>query len=310
MKKFESLYQDYPNSRLLLEKALQSFKNTVNLTPVIGIELEFSLRGDDNLESGTYEDIIASIKTIAQNQGIQISTIEVEEGKKQYEINFVPTTNLLELTDNILAIKDIAIKIASNNKLEVLFDAKPYADNEPGNGMHINISLLDEKKNNIFASNQIIENIILLNSLAGLLNLLPASLVFVTRREDFLRFKPKIELPKDQLRHRCNSTNAPVNVSWGINNRTTALRVTNTQQGNKARRIEHRVPAANANPYLAIMAILHAMEYGIMNKLSPAPQIWGNAFDQQYSLQPLPINMMEAIKYYHGSSFEKFFLVE
>jgi glutamine synthetase len=54
---------------------------------------------------------------------------------------------------------------------------------------------------------------------------------------------------------------ASTSVSWGIENRTTALRViNNTPEG---MRLETRVPGADANPYLSMAASLASGLYGI-----------------------------------------------
>ena len=59
---------------------------------------------------------------------------------------------------------------------------------------------------------------------------------------------------------------APTNVTWGIDNRTTALRA--IPAGSKATRVEHRLPGADSNPYLALAASLASGLYGIEKKLA------------------------------------------
>ena len=61
---------------------------------------------------------------------------------------------------------------------------------------------------------------------------------------------------------------APTNVTWGIDNRTTALRA--IPAGSKATRVEHRLPGADSNPYLALAASLASGLYGIEKKLALA----------------------------------------
>lgn len=71
---------------------------------------------------------------------------------------------------------------------------------------------------------------------------------------------------------------APTDATWGIENRTTALRV--IPGTDKSQRIEYRLGAADANPYLALAAALGAGLYGIERQWDPEPQISGNAYDQ------------------------------
>jgi glutamine synthetase len=58
---------------------------------------------------------------------------------------------------------------------------------------------------------------------------------------------------------------APTTITWGVDNRTTALRVINTTPGYT--RLETRIPGSDTNPYLAIAAALASGLYGIKNKL-------------------------------------------
>lgn len=62
---------------------------------------------------------------------------------------------------------------------------------------------------------------------------------------------------------------APANISWGIDNRTTALRVFSEEP--ESTRVENRVPGSDANPYLTISASLASGLYGIfLSSLNPA----------------------------------------
>jgi glutamine synthetase len=85
---------------------------------------------------------------------------------------------------------------------------------------------------------------------------------------------------------------APTTTSWGIENRTTALRVINTSA--KDTRLETRVPGSDTNPYLAISAALASGLYGIKNKLPlNQPSTIGNAYGNA-SNHKLPSNLFEA----------------
>jgi glutamine synthetase len=73
---------------------------------------------------------------------------------------------------------------------------------------------------------------------------------------------------------------APTDASWGVENRTTALRV--IPGSDKSQRVEYRLGSADANPYLALAAALGAGLYGIEQQWDPEPEIKGNAYDQQH----------------------------
>jgi glutamine synthetase len=70
---------------------------------------------------------------------------------------------------------------------------------------------------------------------------------------------------------------APTGYTWGIENRTTAVRV--IPGSAKSQRLECRVPGADANPYLAAAAIIGAALLGVQQQLDPGEPVAGNAYD-------------------------------
>ncbi len=64
-----------------------------------------------------------------------------------------------------------------------------------------------------------------------------------------------------------------LNRRWGINNRSTGLRI--PAGDSAARRIEHRVSGADSNPYLVLAAILAGVHHGLDKKLDPGPAFVG-----------------------------------
>jgi glutamine synthetase len=86
---------------------------------------------------------------------------------------------------------------------------------------------------------------------------------------------------------------APTTATWGVENRTCALRV--IPGSAKSQRVEYRIAAADANPYIALAAALGSGLYGIENKLDlPAP-IEGNAYAMKFPAKSaLPLTLMEA----------------
>ena len=108
---------------------------------------------------------------------------------------------------------------------------------------------------------------------------------------------------------------APTEASWGIDNRTCALRV--IEGGEKGQRIECRLGAADACPYLAMAAVLASGLYGIEHGLEPTPPIEGNAYAQSHPTQlVLPRSLgeaagrlreAEAARHYLGDAFVEHF---
>jgi glutamine synthetase len=93
---------------------------------------------------------------------------------------------------------------------------------------------------------------------------------------------------------------APTSATWGVENRTTALRVIPGSE--KSTRVEFRVAAADGNPYLALAAALGAGLWGIENKLKLGEPIKGNAYDRKHPAKlDLPRTLMEASERLHAS---------
>ena len=70
---------------------------------------------------------------------------------------------------------------------------------------------------------------------------------------------------------------APLNTTWGMDNRTCSVRVINN--GRKAIRLENRVPGSDANFYLVFAAMLASGLYGIEHKLELPSRLDGNAYN-------------------------------
>jgi glutamine synthetase len=73
---------------------------------------------------------------------------------------------------------------------------------------------------------------------------------------------------------------APTDATWAVDNRTTALRV--IPGSAKSQRVEYRVAAADANPYVILSAALASGLWGIENKVEPGPAVTGNAYDKKF----------------------------
>ncbi|MBY0324154.1 MAG: glutamine synthetase [Reyranella sp.] len=86
---------------------------------------------------------------------------------------------------------------------------------------------------------------------------------------------------------------APTVASWGAENRTTSLRV--IPGSAKSTRVEYRIAAADANPYLALAAAVGSGLWGIENKVDPGEPIKGNSYEIEHPEKAqLPRTLMEA----------------
>jgi glutamine synthetase len=86
---------------------------------------------------------------------------------------------------------------------------------------------------------------------------------------------------------------APTDASWGVENRTCALRA--IPGSANSQRVEYRIAAADINPYIALAAALGSGLWGIENKIEPDDGIIGNAYDHKFSEErQLPRTLFEA----------------
>jgi glutamine synthetase len=93
---------------------------------------------------------------------------------------------------------------------------------------------------------------------------------------------------------------APTDATWGVENRTTALRV--IPGSAKSQRVEYRVAAADANPYVILAAALGSGLWGIEQRIEPPSVVTGNAYDQSFPPEfALPRTLWEAAQRLRGS---------
>jgi glutamine synthetase len=94
---------------------------------------------------------------------------------------------------------------------------------------------------------------------------------------------------------------APTDATWGIENRTCALRV--IPGSPSSQRVEYRIAAADINPYLALAAALGSGLWGIENRIEPGSPIVGNAYDISHPAErALPRTLFEAAERLAASS--------
>jgi glutamine synthetase len=112
--------------------------------------------------------------------------------------------------------------------------------------------------------------------------------------ETTLVFAPHL----NSYRRLCPGGLAPTTIGWGYENRTAALRIPGGPHG--ARRIEHRVAGADANPYLVLAAILAGALDGMERAVEPAEPVSSNSHDLQ--LPTLAKDWRQALEWFSASA--------
>jgi len=220
----------------------------------------------------------------ARARGIELEGFHTETGPGDYE-TAIRYDEALRAGDKAAMFKTLVKIVARKQGLLATFMAKWNA-NLPGCSGHIHQSLSDRAgKKNLFYEPKSDSHISELMKcyMAGQLSLM---------RELTVMFCPTVNSYKRTV----PGTWAPTNVTWGVDNRTTALRAISA--GPKSTRVEHRLPAADANPYLSLAASLGSGLFGIENSLElPAPV--GNAYESQ--APALPRSLEESTELFRSS---------
>jgi glutamine synthetase len=211
------------------------------------------------------DHLLRRIATSMRGHGIEIEGYNREHGPGMYEMN-LHYTSAVTAADNTLLFKTGVKEICHQEDLTACFMAK-WSDQEDGSSGHSHLSLWDRKlERNLFWQENDEEHMseTMNYFLAGVLDKLPELMGF---------YAPVINSYKRYV----EGTWAPLNTTWGLENRTCAVRI--ITNGKKAMRIENRVPGADANFYLVFAAMLASGLYGIEHKLKLPARLEGNAYD-------------------------------
>tara|TARA_R100001244_G_scaffold23821_1_gene24418 strand:- start:22723 stop:24066 length:1344 start_codon:yes stop_codon:yes gene_type:complete len=191
--------------------------------------------------------------------GLPRDTFMHEMGVSQFEINLLHGDPLV-LADQTFLFKHLLKEVALKHGLTVVCMAKPLA-HTPGSSMHIHQSVVEQGSGaNIFS--------------AADGQATPAFYHFIGGQQaalaDFtLLFAPHV----NSYQRLCHPFASPNNACWSEDNRAAGLRIPASSA--EARRVENRLPGADANPYLAVAASLAAGLYGIEQQLQPSAPMQG-----------------------------------
>lgn len=234
------------------------------------------------------QPLFTDIYAGAAAAGITAETLISEYAPGQYELTLKYRDNALTAADDLVRLKRIVRAQARRHGVVACFMAKPIAD-YAGSGMHLHVSLRDDEGRNIFAEapgagwTDAIRH-----ALGGLKQTMGESmLVFAPHANSWRRF--------------ANQSYAPVSPSWGVNNRSVALRIPAGDV--RARRIEHRPSGVDANPYLVAATVLAGIRKGLEERIDPGPETTGNAYEAEAG--GIPRDWRAAIEAATGSAFLK-----
>ncbi len=211
------------------------------------------------VRTGQDAELMADILQGMADFDIQIEALHTETGPGVYEVALKYDT-ALRAADQAALFKTAMKQIAHDHGLTATFMAKWNAE-LPGCSGHVHQSLWKDGRN-VFSAKGKEPSKEMRHFLGGQMALMKdLTAVYSPTINSFKRYVPGLW--------------APLVPSWGVENRTCALRVIDIESSTAAR-IENRQPAADMNPYTAMAASLGAGLYGIEHELEPPAETKGD----------------------------------
>jgi len=256
-----------------------------NLRPLTPGNFGYSI-----LRASTESDRFVGLLDYARELDCDIEGLHCETGPGVWEVA-LKAADGLEAADRANLFKTFAKVFFQKQDCLATFMAK-WSMSYPGQSGHFHFSLLNSDGNNVFFDHKGLQGMaeIQLQAVAGLQRYLPELLPLMA---------PTI----NSYTRLVKGAWAPTASTWGIENRTAALRVIPGGEGGQ--RIECRVPGADANPYLVAAATCAAALAGIEEALAPDDAVSGNAYDVEDDLAEalhFPRNLRAAAERFQGSA--------
>src|SRR4249920_3451226 len=251
----------------------KGFRNLTTLTP--------GYFGYSVLRSSVHSEFYHQLLKLCSDMRIPIEGLHTETGPGVLEAA-IQYCEALEAADRGALFKTFTKILAQRNGMMATFMAK-WSKDWPGQSGHVHTSL-KRKSDGKPAFHDAAKPHFMSDEMrwyvAGQHKLMPELLAMVACTvNSYSRLIPGF----------C----APTSATWGVENRTTALRV--IPGGPSSQRVEYRIAAADINPYLAIAVALGSGLYGIENKIEPDDAVVGNAYAVKFPpARNLPRTLTEA----------------
>jgi len=248
------LFDETPHS--VREKG---FRNLKNITP--------GFYGYSVLRNSVWSDFHHQFLEMCERMRMPIEGFHTETGPGVVEAA-IAVDKALEAGDKANLFKTFTKVLAQRHNMMATFMAK-WSRDWPGQSGHVHISLKDKNGAGIFHDPKDPYGMsrVMKQFVAGQQALMPQLLAMVASTvNSYTRLIPGFW--------------APTHATWGVENRTTALRV--IPGSAKSQRVEYRIAAADANPHLAVSVALASGLWGIENELELPPPVEGNAYAMQH----------------------------
>jgi glutamine synthetase len=241
----------------------------------------------NTVHSDFYRDLLA----LSETMDFPIEGLHEETGPGALEAALTVDEGL-KAADKASLFKSFTKIFAQRRNMMATFMAK-WSPDWPGLGGHIHLSLRDTTGKGVFHDPAKPGNMsdTMRHFVAGQQKLMGELLAMIAPTVNaYTRLIPGFWAPTD--------------ASWGVDNRTCALRVISGSE--KSQRVEFRVGAADANPYIILSAALASGLWGIENAAEPEPPVQGNAYEKKFPRRlALPRTLWEAAQHFKASKMAR-----
>jgi len=243
--------------------------------------------GYSALRSSVHNEFYRELLDTCTAMDMEIEGLHTETGPGVLEAA-IKVDGALAAADKAALFKTVTKILAERRGWMATFMAK-WSKDWPGQSGHIHLSLTDKKGDSVFHDGQAKDTIskTMRHFIGGQQALMPEFLAMVA---------PTI----NSYRRLVPGFWAPTEASWGVENRTCALRAITGSPS--AQRVEYRVAAADINPYVAMAAALASGLWGIEHEIEPDAPVEGNAYEQTFAeIRQLPRSLGEAAAKFKAS---------
>ncbi len=296
--------------RTILKQIVREYRE-IGLEPVIGVELEYhvlrvaadgSLEPYDDLAGALYmppghvfdsQALLPLIHDWVEAMDLPVTLLAREFSPGQYEINLNHDAAVAAV-DGAYLFKIAVKEAAASLGLVATFMGRPL-DQLGGNGLHFHISLVGEGANRF-------------DDPGGLHGVSDLARSFVAGCMEHLDGSAAVMAPNINAYKRFSTLSlAPYYNTWGLDNRTTTLRV--PPERGEATRVEHRLPDGAANLHTSAALVLAAGLDGIKRGLDPGEPFEGNASVMaELDLPKVPMSLRDALAAMERDEFVTGFL--
>jgi glutamine synthetase len=231
------------------------------------------------------EPFLEDLRTALEATGVRVESAQAEYGPGQFEVNIGPSAPVRSAEDAVL-LKYAAKELARRHGMRATFMPSPFTG-ATCCGLHVHQSLSELGGERVFGD----------RFDAG------TGGAYLAGQLDRLVDVTAVLSPSVNAYKRASDyTFAANRVTWGIDNRSTAVRAVGA--GTPAARIELRTPSSDANPFLAVAAAVATGADGVARRLDPPPPTAGDAYADG-SATRLPGSLQAAIAAFRESAFSR-----